>query len=387
MLVRRCEIVVIEPVEEVKFDLQSLLAGQSGLIRELKWRALAPHLGEPIEISHSQRELLGRISPSTWMDAAAFHGEEGVLNELIDSGLIISSLSEGGNARDNDARLRGAYWHPIAAILHAFTRWSDVDTVKNMQESGTDTAIGMREVLGVPPPEVLANSSSLSSVDLLWPAETEFDELISRRVTCRNFDAERTLSFSLFSQIMARVFAARAELRVGADLAFLKKSVPSGGGLHPMDAYLIIQNVEGLSPGLYFYRADKHAVEFLGQGALPLREFAMTALAQQHWFADAHVMVVLVPRFNRTFWKYRQHAKGYRVVAMEAGHLSQMLYLAATEAGLGAFVTGGINERQLEAALGIDPITQGALAICGFGWRANQMKTAELDPNGVIWSE
>jgi SagB-type dehydrogenase family enzyme len=116
-----------------------------------------------------------------------------------------------------------------------------------------------------------------------------------------------------------------------------------------------------------------------------LREFLMQAVAQQHWFADAHVAVVLVPRFDRTFWKYRRHMKGYRVVALEAGHLSQTLYLAATEAGLGAFITAAINEKPLEAAFGLDPLREGALAVCGFGWRGETMDTMELDPNGAVW--
>lgn len=113
----------------------------------------------------------------------------------------------------------------------------------------------------------------------------------------------------------------------------------------------------------------------------------MSAVAQQHWFADAHVLVVLAPRFARTFWKYRHHAKAYRVVALEAGHLSQMLYLAATEAGLGAFITGAINEVQIEQAFGLDHVSGGALAVCGFGWRSEVMETTELDPAGVVWAE
>lgn len=50
-------------------------------------------------------------------------------------------------------------------------------------------------------------------------------------------------------------------------------------------------------------------------------------------FADAHVLVLTSPRFDCTFWKYRHHAKGYCVVALEAGNLSQTLCLSATEAG------------------------------------------------------
>ena len=194
------------------------------------------------------------------------------------------------------------------------------------------------------------------------------------------------MPFELFAQLLQRVFAAQAEVRVSDDTVFLKKNVPSGGGLHPMECYLIVQHVEGVAPGLYHYQAQEHALEPLAGPDQPLREFVMDMVAQQHWFADAHVVVLLSPRFDRTFWKYRHHAKGYRVVALEGGHLSQTLYLAATEAGLGAFITGAINEVELEQAFGLDPIHQGALAICGFGWRGEVMETAELDPAERVWT-
>lgn len=185
--------------------------------------------------------------------------------------------------------------------------------------------------------------------------------------------------------MLERVFSAQAEVRVTGDTAFLKKNSPSGGGLHPVEAYLIVQHVEGIASGLYHYQASEHALEPMPAPAVALPEFIMQAVAQQHWFSDAHVLVLLAPRFDRTFWKYRQHAKGYRVVALEAGHLSQTLYLSATEAGLGAFITGAINEIQLEEAFGLNHLHQGVLAICGFGYRAKDMVTAELDPSGEVW--
>ncbi|MCC8471230.1 putative peptide maturation dehydrogenase, partial [Xanthomonas phaseoli] len=270
-------------------------------------------------------------------------------------------------------------------VLHAFTRWDGVDAVKNMRDSGTETALQMREVLGAPPPEVAPLSAGTSLVELPRADASSFDLLLSRRVTCRNFDPTQALTLAQFSQVMQRVFASQAQMRVGGDLVFLKKSVPSGGGLHPIDAYLIIQHVEGIAPGLYHYRSDTHSLAPIDGAVEVTHHFVMECVGQQHWFADAHVLIALVPRFDRTFWKYRQHAKGYRVVAMEAGHLSQTLYLAATDQGLGAFITGAINEKHLERCFTLDPTVQGVMAVCGFGLRASRMETAELDPEGVIW--
>ena len=90
-------------------------------------------------------------------------------------------------------------------------------------------------------------------------------------------------------------------------------------------------------------------------------------------------MVVMVARFDRLFWKYRRHKKAWRVVHLDVGHLSQTMYLSATELGLGCFVTAAINDRVVEEALALPPLREGAIALVGFGARSAETKTMELD--------
>jgi hypothetical protein len=66
MRVRRCAILYLEPREDAAFDLASLLAGGDGLARSRRWLALAPHLGEEVEVDAAERELLGMLSPERW---------------------------------------------------------------------------------------------------------------------------------------------------------------------------------------------------------------------------------------------------------------------------------------------------------------------------------
>jgi len=40
----------------------------------------------------------------------------------------------------------------------------------------------------------------------------------------------------------------------------------------------------------------------------------------------------------------------------------------------------------IEHEFGLDPRSEGVLAVCGFGWRAPTITTTELDPAGVIWN-
>ena len=55
------------------------------------------------------------------------------------------------------------------------------------------------------------------------------------------------------------------------------------------------------------------------------------------------------------------------MIHVDAGHLSQTLYLLCTELGLGAFYTGAINDINIEQALGLDPLQEGVIGIAGCG--------------------
>ena len=116
-----------------------------------------------------------------------------------------------------------------------------------------------------------------------------------------------------------------------------------------------------------------------------LYAFAKIAVAGQDFFANAPVLCILAPRFHRNFWKYRNHAKAYRVCVLDVGHLSQTLQLCATQAGLGPFITGAINEFDIEREFGMASYMQSPLAVCGFGARATTLVKSEFDPNRLVW--
>ncbi|MDE2223767.1 MAG: putative peptide maturation dehydrogenase [Xanthomonadaceae bacterium] len=186
--------------------------------------------------------------------------------------------------------------------------------------------------------------------------------------------------------MLYRAFGARAVSDYAPGVQLLKKAVPSAGGLHAVEAYLLVQRVEGVSPGLYHYHPVAHALEPLRElDAETAASLARRFVAAQAYYAGAPLQIALVARFERNFWKYRNHAKAYRAVTLDAGHLSQMLYLAATESNLGAFITAAINEVEIEQAFGLEPMAEGPLAVCGFGVRAQERVTVEFDPAHKIW--
>jgi len=273
-----------------------------------------------------------------------------------------------------------------------------------------DTNEGVLRQQGSPPPIQAEVADTIDDASIALPriSRDDFDALLDTRASCRNYDSKAILPQESFSQLMARVFGARGIGRPAPGFEVIKRTSPSGGALHPTECWLIVQRVEGIPPGLYRYRVDGHALEPVSPLVAPpqpgdsgtrslgdeaprawtveeVHAFARIAVAGQDFFADAPVLCVLAPRFHRNFWKYRNHAKAYRVCVLDVGHLSQTLQLCATQAGLGPFVTGAINEIDLERAFGMTGYVQSPLVVCGFGQRAATLTTSEFDPNRRIW--
>lgn len=384
---RRAAALLVQPRERVDLDLGGLFGGGRSVSATTDWIVLAPYLSCEVMVDSAALAALSEVEEARWQswDEVTQRVDAALLQRLLELGLVVGEETP---AALSDATLREQHWHPLAAVTHQFSRWSG---------AGVDEDVlitrhrGMTELVrqhGPAPPHLHARVPSPARLRLPAPATSPLHELLQTRVTCRNFDASASLSAAAFGAMLARVCGCHALTEVIPGEWLVKKSHPSGGGLHPLEAYLLLRRVEGFAPGLYHYHAGDHALEplqMLDDDAAA--QHAASFVAGQHFFADAPVLLALVPRFVRTFWKYRTHAKAYRVIVLEAGHLSQNLYLAATELGLGAFVTAAINEVEIEQAFGLDPVQESPLAVCGFGVRAAQKTTVEFDPLGKVWSE
>lgn len=381
MRIRRSAALLLEPREQLSFDLAALLQGGSGLRGEVQWLALAGHLDDAVPVTEAEREALGQLAVSTWVEAPASGVPASVLDGLLAKGLVLADDGRHDDHRRRDEAVRSRHWQALSAVAHAQSRWGDVDATATDAEVPGSTA-EMVAALGTPPPAFHARCAPVEAVPLPRPQPTAIDALLVRRVTCRNFDAGRPVALADLALLLHRVFGAQAQWELAPGAVAVKKTSPSGGGLHATEAYLLVRNVDGVAPGRYHYHPGTHALEPLHADApAAVATQALAFVAGQHWFAGAAVQVVLAPRFGRSFWKYRNHPKAYRALVLDAGHLSQTLYLTATELGLGAFITAAINERAIEAAFSLEPMAEGPLAVCGIGHRAARRDTVEFDPD------
>jgi SagB-type dehydrogenase family enzyme len=141
------------------------------------------------------------------------------------------------------------------------------------------------------------------------------------------------------------------------------RAAPSAGALYPIELYAVVHDVAGIPPGIYHYAVQEHGLESLQQG--DFRAAVMQAGLGQDFLGTAGVCFVLSAIFQRTRWRYRERT--YRYVLLEAGHIAQNLYLAATAMGLGACAVGAFLDDDLNQLLELDGEQEAALYVVSVG--------------------
>lgn len=348
----------------------------------VRWQAMAAHLSAPVSVTLEQLAVLAAVPRDHWMPRDALVASHGAVavDSLQALGLLLADAEGDAPARERDQAARDIAWWPLALMAHAQGGWGDVDIQARNERGLMLSSQQIVEAFGAAPEPEYRRRPEAPVLPLPAPAASDFDALLAARRTCRNFDGEAVLGRVEFATMMRRVWGAVGTRELAPGAVAVKKNSPAGGGLHAVEAYVLVQRVEGLAPGLYHYLAMDHALEPMK--ALSPAEAATWAhrfVAGQDWFNNVPVMVIMTARFDRLFWKYRRHTKAWRVVHLDVGHLSQTMYLSATELGLGCFVTAAISDRAVEEALDLPALREGPIALVGFGARSGKLTTMELD--------
>jgi SagB-type dehydrogenase family enzyme len=139
-----------------------------------------------------------------------------------------------------------------------------------------------------------------------------------------------------------------------------RRHVPSGGGLYPLEQYVLARSVESVPPGVYHVDPCDRALELLAAGAPEVRHaFVEPSLG------DAAAILVVTSCFWRSRWKYG--LRGYRFALLEAGHLVQTVLLLATATGVDALPLGGFYDAVLDDAVGADGVNESVVYAVALG--------------------
>jgi SagB-type dehydrogenase family enzyme len=145
------------------------------------------------------------------------------------------------------------------------------------------------------------------------------------------------------------------------------RMVPSAGARHAFETYLLVNQVEGLAPGLYRYAATRHSLLDLHFPS-DINEQITHACEDQNQVRTSAVTFIWVAVTQRMTWRYGQ--RGYRYLHLDAGHVCQNLYLLAEQTHCGVCAIAAFNDNLLNDVLHLDGVELWAIYLASLGKRA-----------------
>jgi SagB-type dehydrogenase family enzyme len=207
---------------------------------------------------------------------------------------------------------------------------------------------GMGQPLSLPPP---LNSPLL--------------KLLTDRTSCRKYRLQ-TISLETLSTILKCAYGIvrTTQLPGSGDQYF--RTVPSAGGLFPLEVYGLMRAVEGIADGIYHYNLRGHSLELLRAGSW--FEEVDQAVISAPFIINANLIFFLSAVFKRSQKKYGP--RGYRYILLEAGHVAQNICMAATEQKLNSLCMGGYIDSKLNRFLGLDSAAEAVVYAVAVGQAA-----------------
>lgn len=221
----------------------------------------------------------------------------------------------------------------------------------------TDWSPATDDRKGVPAPPVQKPCPpDARRVDLIKPADFKVgrmavaDAIRDRRSRREYSDAALTLEeLSYLLWATQGLSGQDRDAKDGGDARF--RTVPSAGARHPLETYLVVNRVAGLKPGLYRYLPLGHQLLVVREETeIPARLTA--ACYGQAFTGKSAVTFVWSAIPYRTEWHYGCIAE--KMVAIDAGHVCQNLYLAAESIGAGCCAVLGYHQTKMDALVGVD---------------------------------
>jgi SagB-type dehydrogenase family enzyme len=209
---------------------------------------------------------------------------------------------------------------------------------------------------GVPPPPVQkAVPGDGRRIGL--PARAGFDALagVSLLDALRERRSVRRFTDAPLGKLeLAFLLWAAQGIREGERPPGVFRTVPSAGARHPFETYVAVFRVEGLEPGLYRYLPLDHELVLLRavEAVADLAEDVTNACLGQSFAGKAAATLFLTALPYRTEWRYGPAS--YKVIALDAGHVGQNVYLACEAIGAGTCGIGAYDQKACDALLGVD---------------------------------
>ncbi len=174
-------------------------------------------------------------------------------------------------------------------------------------------------------------------------------KIMDQRRSIRVYD-DKTLSIAELSYLLWSTQGVRLHKQT-EKVSFTLRTVPSAGARHALETYLLINQVEGIPAGLYFYNVQDHQLIQLNTQP-DIADYISQACWEQPMIKTSAVTFIWVAIPYRMSWRYGERT--WRYLHLDAGHVCQNLYLAGESINSGVCAIGAYSDELFAIALDLD---------------------------------
>ncbi len=170
------------------------------------------------------------------------------------------------------------------------------------------------------------------------------EESLDRRRSVRSYKQD-ALSLQQVSQILWSAYG------ISDSTTYTRRKLrtaPSAGATYPLEIYLMVRDVVGLTPGLYRYVVDGHGLVQYAAG--DISEAVAQACLGQMMLHQAPATLIYTAVYERITGRYGDRG-AERYLCMDIGHSAQNVYLQATAMGLATCAVGAFDDEKLQAII------------------------------------
>lgn len=282
---------------------------------------------------------------------------KGMLNHHLKIANDCNNFTNGSNLYLFSQMIEGNFKSPAYDYLNnlGFMRLNDIKSLAMYNE--TNFAAKMNESKEY---EEIKDDNTILLPKPIKKIKRNITEVMEQRHSSREFDSIQ-MKLDEFSSILKYAFGLSARKANYNGVIATTRHYGSGGGLYPIDVYILVNNVNSLKKGVYKYQPYSHSLypirsnleieKLLEYGAFDFNNYSFCVLYEYD--------------MDKNYMKYGELSLA--ITLIEVGLMSQNFDLITTALNYSACEIAGFNKQYAEKELSLDGLNSHILFtnICG----------------------
>lgn len=281
-----------------------------------------------------------------------------MVEQLLEHDIIqnISEMSEFDSLNYENESVESYSYH-ISTSKVNWTNYSDKESIKLNDLNEMDSYVSEENI----PPnykKILNSAPKYYLEDVCFLNFIESENIMGKS----KINKKCIVNFDDINLIINNCFKSYDDINMYATGKHLRKHVPSGGARHPIEAYLLIVNVDGLDKGLYHYNVKFHRLDLITINDVEFENLVKSVnIIPRGRSKNLAASFIHTCIFKRSMFRYRE-PRSYRVMNFDLGHIHANEVITSNILNLNYCEAYSVPESVIESIINLDGIEESVMS-------------------------